>query len=1263
MAQNVINIGTIPNDGTGDPLRVAFNDTNLNFDQIFATGIVNSNIQVANTTILTINNNGNLVFAPNGVGRVVANADIVPNSANIRNLGALTNRWNTVYSQYVNATNLNIGGNATITGNLTVMGNTVTANTSTLDVANAQITLGVGATNPFVVDGGGIYLEGANASMSYSSADNSWNFNIPVSVNGTITAEAFSGDGGLLTNVQAESDAALLTGNTLASGVINSSLTSVGPLVGLVVDGNLAVAGTTSSGYFVGNGGGLSNIQGANVVGFVANATFATTANSAIVASQAATAVTANTAITALTALRANTANVATTATFANIANVANFATTANAANTAIISAYSNGAGFANTANTAITVTGNAQPNITSTGTLVNLTVAGNIITGAILTDGYFYANGAPFAGGGGGGNTGVVLGDQQIIADGTAAYTLTQASTSNTALISINGVSQAPTTAYTIAGTVLTFAGAVANGSLIDVRFLGESGAYPGTYGNANVGAYLPTYPGSLNPSSISTDVYTYANGTPINFGGGNYGNSNVAAYLPTYSGDLNPSQINTNDYNYANGAPIPLYSNAAVSNFLPIYVGNIGATITDASQPYITSLGTLTSLAVTGGVTAATLGGSLTTAAQPNVTSVGTLNNLNVTANTRTANIFASGYFYSNGVPFTASNYGNTNVAAYLPFYNGALNPSTVSASGLISAPAATFTGNVQAANFLGLGIVEALGTVQGGNVVAIGNVTAGANVNATVLKSITANITGNAAIGGILSNNYYWANGVPISFSSYTDADVAAFLPTYTGNLAGAFLNLDYTANVGNLVSRGAISGNTLSANLVTIANTLTAKDIVTTGNVTIGQNLVVNGNTFQVDVSALNVSSPIIGIGRGANNQPLIINDGKDRGEQLWYYSGNEKSSFIGYQNSTGNILAATEVSILNDIVTVTDYGNLQVGNIVGFGYLTATGDITGNSMTANANITATGNVQGGNLKTAGSITATGNITGNNITTLGTFTANNITVPGTATISTLRVVSDNVQVGNQSGITNQASYAIAIGSRAGQVNQGNNAIAIGSFAGNATQPANSIILNASGSAVNANTSGFFVSPIRASNIAANVVWFNSNTNELTYQPYIIWVNGGDMGLVTQPVTFSQDLGLVTDSITTAYDLGIVTVEIITGNNIVDGSITGNKLSPSTSIITTGNVVTRFCRTSVGGFFPSIEANTIQTTRIQATTVTALGVNILANYPVAGLPPPAYDLIGAFVFVTNAPGGSVPAFCDGANWRSVVDRSIIA
>ena len=80
-----------------------------------------------------------------------------------------------------------------------------------------------------------------------------------------------------------------------------------------------------------------------------------------------------------------------------------------------------------------------------------------------------------------------------------------------------------------------------------------------------------------------------------------------------------------------------------------------NIGGTLTTAAQPAITSVGTLTSLAVSGGVTAATvaattgtftnIGGTLTTAAQPAITSVGTLTSLNVSGGITTGSINITG------------------------------------------------------------------------------------------------------------------------------------------------------------------------------------------------------------------------------------------------------------------------------------------------------------------------------------------------------------------------------------------------------------------------------------------------------------------------------------------------------------------------------------------------------------------------------------------------------------------------------------------
>lgn len=36
MPQQIINIGTLPNDGTGDPLRLAYGKINDNFDELYA---------------------------------------------------------------------------------------------------------------------------------------------------------------------------------------------------------------------------------------------------------------------------------------------------------------------------------------------------------------------------------------------------------------------------------------------------------------------------------------------------------------------------------------------------------------------------------------------------------------------------------------------------------------------------------------------------------------------------------------------------------------------------------------------------------------------------------------------------------------------------------------------------------------------------------------------------------------------------------------------------------------------------------------------------------------------------------------------------------------------------------------------------------------------------------------------------------------------------------------------------------------------------
>jgi hypothetical protein len=73
MVQQVINIGTGPNDGTGDPLRTSFDKINNNFSQLFKS-VVSTDLGFSGNTIVTGvqgTTNGNLILQPQGVGSVV----------------------------------------------------------------------------------------------------------------------------------------------------------------------------------------------------------------------------------------------------------------------------------------------------------------------------------------------------------------------------------------------------------------------------------------------------------------------------------------------------------------------------------------------------------------------------------------------------------------------------------------------------------------------------------------------------------------------------------------------------------------------------------------------------------------------------------------------------------------------------------------------------------------------------------------------------------------------------------------------------------------------------------------------------------------------------------------------------------------------------------------------------------------------------------------------------------------------------------------
>lgn len=75
MAQQVINIGTAANDGSGDPLRQAFDKINDNFSELYATGPAGANFDLSNNDIEATNSNGGINLVPNGTGKVVVEDD------------------------------------------------------------------------------------------------------------------------------------------------------------------------------------------------------------------------------------------------------------------------------------------------------------------------------------------------------------------------------------------------------------------------------------------------------------------------------------------------------------------------------------------------------------------------------------------------------------------------------------------------------------------------------------------------------------------------------------------------------------------------------------------------------------------------------------------------------------------------------------------------------------------------------------------------------------------------------------------------------------------------------------------------------------------------------------------------------------------------------------------------------------------------------------------------------------------------------------
>lgn len=193
----------------------------------------------------------------------------------------------------------------------------------------------------------------------------------------------------------------------------------------------------------------------------------------------------------------------------------------------------------------------------------VNLNVSGNLTVNSIVANGSAGSSGQVLVSNGssvywanttGGTGSAFAFVTNQFAGDGvTNTYSLTQTTTTNNALVFINGVEQVPSSAYSISGSTLTFTANVPNTALIEVRI-----------------PTFNTYSGTI--AEFQTYVYTASNGQ-VTFTGLD-DNSKTLGYTPGYvSVYLNGVKlVDTTDYTANNGTSVILTSGAVNNDILEV-------------------------------------------------------------------------------------------------------------------------------------------------------------------------------------------------------------------------------------------------------------------------------------------------------------------------------------------------------------------------------------------------------------------------------------------------------------------------------------------------------------------------------------------------------------------------------------------------------------------------------------------------------------------------------------------------------------------
>jgi PKD repeat protein len=307
-----------------------------------------------------------------------------------------------------------------------------------------------------------------------------------------------------------------------------------------------------------------------------------------------------------------------------------------------------------------------------------------------------------------------------------------------------------------------------------------------------------------------------------------------------------------------------------------------------------------------------------------------------------------------------------------------------------------------------------------------------TLNAQISKWVSENAQANIT---SLGNLthlnISNIASGANGTLTA----NFANVLGNLISGNANL-GNLATANYVNITANITSGNANLGNLATANYLTISNNLTVS-----GDANISGNLTVTGSVSYIESSTTYITDPITEIGGGLNGA-APTNDGKDRGTLLHYYDTGASApanAFIGWDSSNVEFTTASNVTIIDNVVTITDFGTARLGNIISVGNITSNNANLGNLATANY-ITITGNLISGNanlgnLATANYITVTANLISGNADLGNLVTANYINVAvdlqATGNIYANNIVTDNTTISHNGDITTSGNFTITGG----------------------------------------------------------------------------------------------------------------------------------------------------------------------------------------------------------------------------------------